>query len=97
MVRLGMQTLAHMGGGVEEEPQHIRMGMAEEHMQAAQCLVVMSAVGMAPMEQQGGTVNHKAGQAGVLPLALTSLHIHQPLTGLPGQHSGAEDAFFAIL
>ena len=95
MVRLGMQTLAHMGGGVEEGPQHIRMGLAEL-MRAARCLVVMPAVGMAPMEQQGGTISHKAGQAGVLPLAPISLHIHQPLTGLPGQHSGAEDAAFAV-
>lgn len=95
MVRLGMQMLAHIRGGVAEGPQHIRMGMVEL-MQPAQCLVVMAVVGMAPMEQQGGTISHKAGQAGVLPPAPIRLHTHQPLIGLLGRHSGAEEASFAV-
>ena len=96
MLHLGMQTLAPTGAGVAEGPQRIRMGLVGV-MQPVRCLVVMSAAAMAPMEQQGGTISHKAGQAGVLLLAPIRPHIHQPLIGLPGRHSGAEDVSFAVL
>ena len=95
MLRLGIQTLAHMGVGVAEGPQRIRMGLVGD-MQPTQCLVVVLAVGMVPMEQQGGTTSLRAGQAGVQPLAPVRLHIHQPLIGLPGRHSGAEVSFAVL-
>lgn len=88
MLPQGIQMLALMEGGAVEGPHH--MGMLGA-IQAMWGLAIMSVVVMVTMEQQGGTVRRKGRQAGVLPLALTSLHIHQPLTGLPGQHSAAED------
>ena len=90
MVHLGMQMLAPMEGGVLEGPQHTQ-GMVGG-MQPVLCpVVVMSVVVMGPMEQQGGTISHRVGQAGELPLALISLRILL-VKGLLGQHSGAEVA-----
>lgn len=46
------------------------------------------------MEQEGGTISHTVGPAGVLPLALPSLRIRIQILviSLPGQPSGAEVA-----
>ena len=93
MVHLGMQMLTHMEGGVVEGPQHTQ-GMVGG-MQPTLCLVVvMSVVVMGPMEQEGGTISHTVGPAGVLPLALTSLRTQILVISLPGQPSGAEVAFY---
>lgn len=90
MVHLGMQMLAPMEGGVVVEgPQHTQ-GMVGGTQPVPCLVVVMLVVVMGPMEQEGATISRRVGQAGVPPLALTSLRTL--VIGLPGQHSGAEIA-----
>ena len=90
MLLQGMQTPAVMEEGVAEGPPHTHMGTLGVTLVVLR-LVAMLVVVMVRMEEQGGTVSCKVGQAEVLLLAPISLRSVPPWKSLPGMHTGAEN------